>query len=489
MTEREIPDSLGFLFGGMTDPSIPQSAPPVLSEPENRLDAPVYSSRREARAANNSSVDAAAPAAATPPAAQSPVATPPAAPAYDGIAALFPLLEDVTTPATPEFAAPSAFDAILAAASAPAFDAVLAATPAPAPAPADLGATQAIPAIDVAAELATPVGRYVVPQTAPVPVVPSWHAAASAGAPAGGAAPAAPSAPGAAVDPLVSARRMHAAPARPAGRSSGGSSGRARQSSRGRVEDRKAARRAAVSRGAAGRTDDDTKPLRQRIFGVGVMVAVGGLFAVLAIPAYADNDAATLHAAAAVQTQKVAVANAAASTIKTTERDGYTATSASDLKSMYAAAMRAQNIAEYLQSGAKARGDDYPWFAELDRAQGGGLSPLGYYYRECVDFVAWRLNRDAGTTSAPFRWTWSKLTPNGGDGHQWKAAWLGHGWATGTTPVPGSVAWFGNNHVGYVNGILDNGQVLIEEYNYVPHAYGTRVINASQAYYLYAPPK
>jgi surface antigen len=244
-----------------------------------------------------------------------------------------------------------------------------------------------------------------------------------------------------------------------------------------------------MSRGAAGRTDDDAKPLRQRIFGVGVMVAVGGLFAVLAIPAYADNDAATLHAAAAVQTQKVAVANAAASTIKTTERDGYTATSASDLKSMYAAAMRAQNIADYLQSGAKARGDDYPWFAELDRAQGGGLSPLGYYYRECVDFVAWRLNRDAGTTSAPFRWTWSKLTPNGGDGHQWKAAWLGHGWATGTTPVPGSVAWFGNNHVGYVNGILDNGQVLIEEYNYVPHAYGTRVISASQAYYLYAPPK
>jgi surface antigen len=126
----------------------------------------------------------------------------------------------------------------------------------------------------------------------------------------------------------------------------------------------------------------------------------------------------------------------------------------------------------------------------LSRNQGGGLSPLGYYYRECVDFVAWRLNRDAGTTSAPFRWTWGQLTPNGGDARQWKSAWLAHGWSTGTTPVPGAVAWFSANHVAYVNGILQDGQVLIEEYNYgTNHEYDTRVINASDAYYLYAPPK
>jgi surface antigen len=393
-------------------------------------------------------MDAAAPAA--------PATTPATTgPAYDGIASLFPLLGDVAlSPLTTDAAAPSPFDAILApapAASAPTAPAASAPTT-----PADLGATQAIPAVDVAAELATPVGPYMVPQSAPVAIVPSatvpsWHAAESTHGSVHSAAPLQPSRP--------------------------------KQSSRGREHDRRA--RSAAS---ASHNFDTRKPLRQRIFGVGVMVAVGGLFAVLAIPAYADNDAATLTAASAVQTQKVDVANAAASTISTTARDGYTATSAADLKAMYANAMREQNIAEYLQSGAKAKGDDYPWFAELDRAQGGGLSPLGYYYRECVDFVAWRLNRDAGTTSAPFRWTWSKLTPNGGDGHQWKAAWLAHGWPTGTTPVPGSVAWFGNNHVGYVNGILDNGQVLIEEYNYTPHAYSTRVINASQAYYLYAPP-
>jgi len=416
-------------------------------------------------------MDAAALAAAAQPAAAT-------EPAYDGIASLFPLLGDVTSsPLTTDVAAPSAFEAILA------------------PPPADLGATQAIPTAEVEAELSTPVARYVVPQSAPVPIVRSWHTPDASLAAGAGAATVVGSGSGSGTDgadPFVTSRRQHAAPANP--------SGRQRQSSRARANDRPTGRNgargatssrrtAAGALGGANYGDGEAKPLRQRLFGVGVMIAVGGLFAVLAIPAYADNDAATLHAAAAVQTQKLTVANAAASTVTTATRDGYTATSAADLKSLYAAAMREQNIAAYLQSGAKAKGDDYPWFAELSRNQGGGLSPLGYYYRECVDFVAWRLNRDAGTTSAPFKWTWSKLTPNGGDGHQWKAAWLSHGWATGTTPVPGAVAWFGNNHVGYVNGILDNGQVLIEEYNYVPHAYGTRVINASDAYYLYAPPK
>jgi surface antigen len=461
MTEREIPDGLGFLFGGMPDTSIPVSAPPVLSEPENLLsataapatvgsDAPVYLSRREARAAGGLSMDAAAPAPAAPAAA--PATSAPATPAYDGIASLFPLLTDVTSsPLTTELAAPSAFDAILA------------------PPPAEIGATQAISIADVAAELATPVAPYVVPQSAPVaivpsvPSVPSWHVAA---APVNAPSP----------RPHVAERvNVH--------------HGAERTTPRRGAAPRPAPKRTASR--TAGRSDDAKKSLRQRVFGVGVMLAVGGLFAVLAIPAYADNDGAALTAAAAVQTQKVEVAKAAASTISTTSRDAYTATSAADLRSLYAAAMREQNIAAYLQSGAKAKGDDYPWFAELSRNQGGGLSPLGYYYRECVDFVAWRLNRDAGTTSAPFRWAWSQLTPNGGNAREWKSAWLAHGWPTGTTPVPGAVAWFGGaNHVAYVNGILDNGQVLIEEYNFgTPHEYGTRVINPGDAYYLYAPPK
>jgi surface antigen len=119
---------------------------------------------------------------------------------------------------------------------------------------------------------------------------------------------------------------------------------------------------------------------------------------------------------------------------------------------------------------------------------GGGLSPLNYYYRECVDFVAWRLNRDQGSYAPPFKWVWSNLTPNGGNASQWLSAWQAHGWPVSDTPIPGSVAYFPGNHVGYVKAVLDGGYVLIEEYNQgSSHAYGQRVLPWSAATYLYPP--
>ncbi len=373
MTERETPDAVGFLIGGLTDDSSTVSAPPAVHEPEKPVvvEAPVYRSRREMRAAGGYQMDAAAPAA-------SGEANP--APARNG-----------------------------------------AASPAP--------------------------------------------------------APSAPTAPAPQADPFVGSRRAMRAQSRP----------EEKASRRPRATSRPAPKRRTPSRPAT-RNPDDGKSFRQRIFGVGVMVLVGGLFAVLALPAYADNNASSLIKAENGPTQKIAVAEVAASAITTSSRDSYTATSASDLKKLYANAIRQQNLAAYLQSGAKQAGDDYPWFAELSRNQGGGLSPLNYYYRECVDFVAWRLNRDAGFTRAPFKWTWSTLTPSGGNASQWKSAWAKQGWPSGATPVVGSVAWFPYNHVAYVAGILNNGQVLLEEYNWSgQHVYGQRVINPGDAYYLYAP--
>ena len=264
---------------------------------------------------------------------------------------------------------------------------------------------------------------------------------------------------------------------------------RARRGRRTPATPQPATMQAAAPHPAAVRAASDRKSIRQRATGFGVMVLVGGLFAVLALPAYADNNASALTATSAVRTQKLAVSEAAATDSTKVSRDGYTATSASDLKTLYASAIRQQNLAAYMQSGAKAQGDDYPWFAELSRNQGGGLSPLNYYYRECVDFVAWRLNRDAGATHAPFKWVWSNLTPSGGNASQWKSAWLNHGWATGTTPQVGAVAWFPYNHVAYVSGILNDGSVALEEYNWQgQHLYTTRIIQPGDAYYLYAPP-
>ncbi|MBN9605123.1 MAG: CHAP domain-containing protein [Actinomycetales bacterium] len=231
---------------------------------------------------------------------------------------------------------------------------------------------------------------------------------------------------------------------------------------------------------------------RSKVSAAGAMLAITGLVAVVALPVYAatPNDGVAAPPAdargAGASAQEFVVAPTAQ--VETAKRDEFSATSAADLQRIYANALREQNMQAYLASGAGDLGDDYPWFAELSDTQGGGLSPLNYYYRECVDFVAWRLNRDKGYTHAPFPINWSTL--GAGSAYSWRSAWESHGWATGTTPQVGAVAYFaGQNHVAYVSGILGNGDVLLEEYNYgSDHLYGQRIISASDAYYLYAPP-
>jgi surface antigen len=234
------------------------------------------------------------------------------------------------------------------------------------------------------------------------------------------------------------------------------------------------------------------KKLRERITAAGVMVLVGGLFAALALPAYADSGSGGVALVAARSHGGQALGVDASLDKSGTGRDDYTATSAEDLAALYASAVRQKNLSAFLASGSAAQGNDYPWPSELSRNQGGGLSPLNYYYRECVDFVAWRLSRDAGSSAGgPYKWNWSTLTPNGGNASQWLSAWQDHGWPTGSTPVVGSVAWFpGGNHVAYVSGILSSGMIVIDEYNWGgAHEYDQRVIDPSTVTFLYAPPK
>lgn len=218
------------------------------------------------------------------------------------------------------------------------------------------------------------------------------------------------------------------------------------------------------------------------------MTVVAGLFISVTLPAFAEQQSMTRENGDLVVGQSYEVA---ASSTDIAHRDGesYTTTSAADMRKLYADAIMQQNLAAYLASGARQLGDDYPWPANLTRDQGGGLSPLNYYYRECVDFVAWRINRDAGSTSAPFKWTWSNLAQ--GSAYAWKREWESKGWPVSTTPVPGAVAWFpGANHVAYVSGILSDGSVAVEEYNgMVKHGYAQRIIQASEAIYLYPPPR
>ena len=234
------------------------------------------------------------------------------------------------------------------------------------------------------------------------------------------------------------------------------------------------------------------------------LLAIPGLFLTAGLPAYAfspgtgaNHGAASTRSLAEAGAQGVTVAAGAPAV--TVARDGFTATSKEELAQKEAEAKRAlaaQKAAESARAtaasfavyGVRAEGDDYPWFDRGTESQGGGLSPLNYYYRECVDFVAWRLNRDAGSTSAPFKWTWSSLTPGGGNASSWASAWSNHGWATSKTPVVGAVAWFNYNHVAYVQSI-SGGSVVLEEYNWMSsHAYHTRTVSASEvALFLYPP--
>lgn len=221
------------------------------------------------------------------------------------------------------------------------------------------------------------------------------------------------------------------------------------------------------------------------------MAAVGGMFAVVGLPAYALSPVATSASKTEADPQSMVVS--ADATALAVTRDGYHATTEADLEEMDKDALRAAQNEAYNASGARAMGDDYPWPYELMEGQGGGLSPLNYYYRECVDFVAWRLNRDAGSYSAPFKWVWSNLTPFGGNGGQWEYNWEQHGWPVSDVPVKGAVAYTGGNHVAYVKSLNADGTVTIEEYNYIHGMYGQRTLTpaaivAAGGAFLYPPP-
>jgi len=222
------------------------------------------------------------------------------------------------------------------------------------------------------------------------------------------------------------------------------------------------------------------------------MAVIGGLFAVTALPAYGQTGLtsdegptiafANAADAATVRVQSLTVSSDLA--LPELERDQFDATSPEDLELIRQQSAIASANSLYAASGARELGDDYPW-PTADNS----MSPLNYYYRQCTDFVAWRLNRDVGSFSAPFRWAWADLTPNGGNATQWKSAWEAKGWTVSATPIAGSVAWFGwDNHVAYVKQVNADGTVVVEEYNYVSLRYSQRTLAPSDVEAFLYPP-
>lgn len=209
-----------------------------------------------------------------------------------------------------------------------------------------------------------------------------------------------------------------------------------------------------------------------------------GLVTTVAIPAYSlvydDSAFAASGNYAAAQRDAQGVTVGSGANAQATGADQYS--SVSGFQALFTRAL-SNNFGA---PAVRQVGDDYPWWKKATEAWGGGLSPLGYYYRECVDFVAFRLNRDAGSIGEPWKYTWTNLAS--GSAWYWRRAWINNGWTVSSAPRVGAVAWFPYNHVAYVKDIFSDGTILIEEYNWMGlHNYDQRIISATEPTYLYPP--
>ena len=148
-------------------------------------------------------------------------------------------------------------------------------------------------------------------------------------------------------------------------------------------------------------------------------------------------------------------------------------------------------------------GDTYPW---IDRTPGPGIyheDSQGFFFGECTSYVMWKLNEQAGASGDdPTAWPIGNNKGGGGahlgNAAEWRDGWIARGWRVSTTPVAGSVAWWGAyggggigeaGHVAWVDAVLEDGKVILSEYNnptLAPpgHKYSKRApaISTAQAY-------
>ena len=101
-------------------------------------------------------------------------------------------------------------------------------------------------------------------------------------------------------------------------------------------------------------------------------------------------------------------------------------------------------------------GNDYPWSAATDCLatygeyswceNGNDISPLGFGYRNCTDYVAYELNEQLGGTVSSPKFSFGVFGFNSSDGNAdgWKTAITNHlgASAANNTPAIGSVDWY-----------------------------------------------
>ncbi|MCU6479088.1 CHAP domain-containing protein [Arthrobacter sp. A2-55] len=150
--------------------------------------------------------------------------------------------------------------------------------------------------------------------------------------------------------------------------------------------------------------------------------------------------------------------------------------------------------------GDSGTGDDYPYrqpagdCAWCAFSADPGTDPWSLYKRECVSFVAWRMNQQMGwKPGEPYPFTPGKLGIGFfGNAEQWSSQLALAGYVTDKVPKKGAIAWWGAfgglgigsaGHVAVVKDVNEAaGTVTIEQYNAWPkeHAYSVQVMPASQ---------
>lgn len=119
------------------------------------------------------------------------------------------------------------------------------------------------------------------------------------------------------------------------------------------------------------------------------------------------------------------------------------------------------------------------------------MDPWSLYKRECVSFVAWRINQQMGWKEGQeYPFTPAKMgLALFGNAAEWSGNLRSAGYTTDTNPTPGSIAWWDSNasnssiqtgsagHVGIVlSADTAAGTVTIEQYNADPWKYSVMTI-------------
>ena len=129
-----------------------------------------------------------------------------------------------------------------------------------------------------------------------------------------------------------------------------------------------------------------------------------------------------------------------------------------------------------IEAQAAVIGDDYP-DSYGNVKKDGTIDGWRFYNRECVSFVAWRLNSANGIDFNNFmdgeHW---------GNAKNWGSTAKSLGYRVDMEPEVGAIAWWASDspqgHVAWVAEV-DGDQVTIEEYNYDNRGnYNVRTINA-----------